>query len=117
MKGRHVSVPVLDVLSFQISVLDRITLKLNAVMGTGREVHQLKQKMAQKHKKKAWKDLAAKRLAVRATGGGPCLTPLIKTTKRMRAFSGMLTEPLHNRFDADAVPSEGKYSTVVISSL
>ncbi|KAG0413007.1 hypothetical protein HPB47_009843 [Ixodes persulcatus] len=88
-------------------VWDRITLKFNAVMGARREAHQLK-KCYETIKKKARKDLAANRLAVRATGGGPCPTPLSRTTERLTAFIGPLQEPLPNRFDSDAVPSEGQ---------
>ncbi|KAG0431025.1 hypothetical protein HPB47_022165 [Ixodes persulcatus] len=70
-------------------------------MGSRREAYQLK-KCYENIKKKARKDLAVNRLAVRATGGGPCPTPLSRTTERLTAFIGPLLEPLPNRFDSDA---------------
>ncbi|KAG0413081.1 hypothetical protein HPB47_009773 [Ixodes persulcatus] len=73
-------------------------------MDARREAHQLK-KIYENIKKKARKDYAANRLAVRATGGGPCPTPLSRTTERLTAFIGPLLEPLPNRFDSDAQSS------------
>ncbi|KAG0442856.1 hypothetical protein HPB47_015546, partial [Ixodes persulcatus] len=96
-------------------VWDRITLKFNAVMGARREAHQLK-KCYENIKKKARKDLAANRQAVRATGGGPCPTPLSRTTERLTSFIGPLLEPLANCFDSDAVPSEVHEDTQSITT-
>lgn len=52
-------------------------------LGAGREVHQLKTML---QNIKARKDLVANRLAVRATEGGPCPTPLSRTTEGLTAF-------------------------------
>ncbi|KAG0439472.1 hypothetical protein HPB47_016633, partial [Ixodes persulcatus] len=84
-------------------------------MGARREAHQLK-KCYENIKKKARKDLAANRQAVRATGGGPCPTPLSRTTERLTSFIGPLLEPLANCFDSDAVPSEVHEDTQSITT-
>ncbi|KAG0414841.1 hypothetical protein HPB47_007994 [Ixodes persulcatus] len=102
-----------DATSARVLELKRASVRLwTILLGEGYRNHQrfrLWDTGRRQHFERNW-------LAVRATGGGPCPTPLSRTTERLTSFIGPLLEPLANCFDSDAVPSEVHEDTQSITT-